>query len=594
MATQIQLGNLFSVNGRQVLGGSASGIDIESLVEGLTQAKLVPADKLQDRIDVNTNKGTALSELRKILNNFRDASNFLRNPPGVGNEADNIFSYRSAALSSNTSVAASAYLSVTVQPGADQQNYTIDNITQIAQAKKQESNIFAIANQDTQVVFAAPGADQFGAGTITINGHSITLDDGDTLRTVAKKFNDVASLTGIGAQVFQVSPGNFKLIYTATQTGTTADFDLGGPPTVNADPFGVFTNVAFNNIQLAQNASFDIDGVTITRETNSISDLVDGVTFNLLSDTNAAPATQLGVQVKADTQIVKNGVLNFVNAYNDFKLFVSKQQQVGTNGLPTEDAVLFSDTTMRSALSSVSSELSRVVAGITGGDPSRLSEIGVTFSTFPGDTENPFTRNILTVDDAKLQSAIESDFDAVRKVFEFDFNSNSSKLQVFSRSNSINVNSFQLNVDQTNGVYQATYDPGTGPVTIDVDATAISGGGLTIKGQAGTVLEGLTLIYSDGTDDVIDVEMTQGIGDRMFNLLDTVLDEEIGSLQSSEQSLVDSNERFLKEINRINEQVEKFREELIRKFSDLEAAITKVNNLLLVLDAQAQAQAASN
>jgi flagellar hook-associated protein 2 len=597
MVTQIQLGNLFTSGGKQVIGGGASGIDTEALVKGLTEARLIPAKKLQDRIDLNDKKASSFSEMRQILVRLQDASNFLRNPPGVGNEADNIFNYRSANVTSNSSTSASSYLSVTVQPGATNANYVVDDITAIALAKKQETGAFVIANQDTAVVSATPAAGEFGAGTVTINGQNITLSAGDTLRTVAKKFNDVSSLTGIAAQVFQVSPGQFKLIYTSTKTGLSSDFNLSGAPTVTADPSGVLTNITFATTQNAQNAQFQIDNVAITRESNVVTDLVDGVTFTLIQDTNAAPATKLDVKIVPDTEIIQKGITNFVNAYNDFRLFVSRQTQLKSDGTPQEDSILFNSTTMRSTLSRVSSELSRVVSGLTAGDPNRLSELGITFTNYPGDNNdppNPPTKNILTIDSAKLKTAIESNFDSVRKVFEFDFSSDSNSVQVFKRTNSLSVSDFTMNIDP-NGLpptYTATYDLGAGPVTVNLTATALSGGtGYTLSGQDGTALAGLVMIYTGSATSTVNAKVSQGIGDRLFNTLEDVIEDTTGALSVDESQLTTANERFQTEIDRINEQVDRYRERLLKQYADLEAAISKVNNILQSLDAQAQARA---
>lgn len=591
MVTQINLGSFFNANGRTVVGGSASGLDTESLVKSLTDARLVPATKLQDKIDANTKRSSAISEMKSLLTRFKDAANFLRNPPGVGNEADDIFNFRSANLSTNTGAAASGYMTVTVQPGAQNASYVIDNVLSIAKAKKQETNAMPLTDLDAQAVFAAPAAGQFGAGTITVNGANITLTTGDSLRTVIKKFNDASLTTGISAQAFQIAPGQFKAVFTATQTGLSHDFDLGNPATVTSDPSGALTNVTFGMIQPADNARFDIDNVSIIRETNSISDLVDGVTFNLLSDTTAAPVTAINVDVVPNTEIIKNGITNFVNTYNDFRFFVQKQSLLNSDGTPAEDSVLYGDSTMRNILSSVSNELSRIVGGITGGNPSRLSELGITLTNYPGDNDLPATRNIMTIDDAKLQSAIQSNFDGVRRVFEFDFTSDSANLQVFSRTNALNVNNFTLNIDPGTGTYTATYDPGTGPVTINVDGIALSGGtGYTIKGQAGTPLEGLVMIYTGNATSTVNVNVSQGIGDRIFNAMDDVLKDTTGIIAVDQQDTTDQSARWQTEIDRINEQVAKYRDQLLKKYADLEAAITKVNNILLSLNANQIAQ----
>lgn len=592
MVSQIQLGNLFNVNGRTVLGGGNSAIDTKALLEGLSEAKRAPAVKLEGTIELNGKKSEALGELKEILNRFKDASNFLRNPPGVQNDADNIFQYRKSDISSNTAIAGSVYLGATVAPGAQPQSYTISNVTTLAQAKKQQSNVFAVADANTAVAFAVPGPGQFGVGTITVNGENITINNGDSLNQISARFNAVKDDTGITTSVIQVSPGNFRMVFTATETGLSADFDMSNPATVTADPSGVLTNITFNNLQVAQNAQFDLDGVAITRETNTIDDLLDDVTLTLNQTT--PPGTNVKLDIEADTQLIKDGITNFVNAYNEFKIFAAKQMQIGDDGLPTEDSVLFNNSSLRAIINRVSGELSRVVDGLASGDPSRLADLGIKFSDYPGDDENPFTRNVLTIDEGTLDNALSGDLDKVRRVFEFDFVSGSTNLQVFSRTNALNVTNFDLSIDQVGDIYTATYDPGTGPVVVNLDFEHLSGGGVTLTGQAGTPLEGLVMIYAASTNDAITVNVSQGVGDRVFNALEELLEDDTGMLDSELTAIEDANERIQKEITRIDESIERFREDMLLKFAALEKALSTVNTLLQSLDAQAQARLANS
>ena len=94
MVTSIQLGNISQQNGKTVVtGNSSGGLDTEKLIEELTTAKRLPAVQLEERIESNVEKSGAFQELENILVRFQDAANFLRNPPGVNNDADNIFEY---------------------------------------------------------------------------------------------------------------------------------------------------------------------------------------------------------------------------------------------------------------------------------------------------------------------------------------------------------------------------------------------------------------------------------------------------------------------------------------------------------------------
>lgn len=726
----ISLGNFFSSNGRTVAGGvGGSGLDTESLLNALVDAKSIPKVKLEDKIELNDNRLSAYADLRTLVSTFKDASNFLRNPPGVANAADNVFKYRSASLSSNTTVAGSSYLAVTVEPGASVQNYTLTDITSLARAKKQKTGSFAIASTDTSVVTSAATPGYFKAGTMTVNGADITLVAGDSLATVVGKFNEKKATTGIEASIIQVNDSEFSIIFSATATGTDADFDLSDSGTVTADADGVLSMLGRTNLltngtfasditgwtdasigtgsatwdgagalqldgdgaggneafaqqamttqigqqytvtttlaglsssafirigtdadvtlagnsdvadyevmadgtvsftftatstttyltvnsdtntapftvddisvvnvtdtpvtstQAASDAVFTIDGVNITRQSNSINDVVSGVTFSLFATTPAL--TEVTVNVAADPNLAKSGIISFINAYNDIRVFAAEQSQVGSDGKFTEESYLAGDPLLRSTLNSLSSELTSIVSGLGSGALTTLAEIGITFADLPESADNPFVRNILTLDEDKLDSVLSSNFEEVEKLFEFSFTSDNSNLVAFSRTNALSVNSFSLNLDPGNSTFEATYDDGSGPTTVDLTATALNGGGYTLTGQSGTALAGLVMVYGVSDAATINVTLSQGIGDRIFNILDNVIKKDTGSLDVQINAIKDNTTRAETEITRIDDQIEKFREQLIKKFSALESVISSVNTLLESLDAQANAR----
>lgn len=579
MVTQIQLGNLFSSGGKQVLSGGASGLDVEGLVNGLAEAKRLPAVALEEKISQNGKISTAMQEMRGLLDNFQDAANFLRDPPGVQNSADNIFEFRTGSVSSNTAIAGSTYLSVTAEPGASIANYEIE-ITQLATRNVQTTDTFAAADTSASIV---GGGGPLNAGVLLLGPSStpITLNAGDTLGEVIGKINAVSDTSGVEATAIKISNGNYRISFKAKETGTSSNYDIAA---LNPGAF----NVGFAINQSAVDSQIEFDGTTITRSSNSIDDIVDGVTFNLLQATPGG--TTLDVNIEPDPELAKQGILNFVDSYNAFRLFVSRQSETGADGKPLETAVLVNNQAMRLSMSRVAAEMARVVDGIAAGDPARLADLGITYNDFPGDDETPFTRNILTLDEDKLEAALAADFDAVAKVFQFTMTSDDPNLQVFSRTNALGVSSFSLNIDQTNQIFQATYDPGTGPVTINLDKADLGSGAITLTGQAGTVLEGLKLIYSDTGDATVNVNISQGIGDRIYNTLDGLLEEDVGAVDIEMASLADEEERWTEEIARIDQIVADFRQRLLEQFSALETAISQANTLLQSLDAQQQAQ----
>lgn len=609
MVQQITLGNIYQSGGRTVVGGSQSQIDTEGLIKSLTEARRLPAVRLEDKNKAIDAKTASYTTLKSLLSRFQSATDVLRNPPGVNNASQNIFQYRQVNITSSSSVPAANYLAVTVEPGAANQNFTISNIEQLALETKQSSGTFTLPDTTTASVVEAAGGTtvgMFSAGTFTLRNVNptgdpvaVTLNENDSLQAVVNKFNAVKGSTGIQANILKVAGGtpnsDYKIIFTATKTGETYGFDLESLGTVLTDPDGALTQVAFGTTQFAQNAILTIDDVEIERESNAIDDVIDGVTFavkQVMDD-----GTSLNAVVSPDTTIVANAITQFADVYNEFRLFAAKQQEVGDDGLPTEEAVLANEPLMRTMISQIASEMTRVVAGITGGNPERLADIGVNFGDFAGDEDNPATKNIITIDTDKLASALEANFDGVRGLFEFTLTSDNPNLSVFKRSNTLGVSDFTIFRDGT--TYKARYTDSNNTVQeVELDTAPISGsGGISLTGKSGTVFEGLTLLYSAsvaGAFSDIDVTISQGFGDRLYNLMSNILDPTSGSLSTVLADFEAQISRNEDEIEDIDTGIETYREQLLQQFASLESALTRANQLLSLLDAQAQARQANS
>ncbi len=587
MVTQVNFGNIVNTGGKQTVSGISSGLDSKALIESLTTLKRAPAVQLETKIETIGKQSTAYNELKTLVEAFRDSADLLRNPPGVANQDKNIFTYRTANIRSNTSISGESYVSVTAQPNANVNNYSITDITSLAQAKKQKSDELTVASLDADFVVAtATTAGQIGAGTIGVNGASITLELNDSLQDVINKFNAVKDTTGIAASAVQVSAGKYRMVFTATETGVDADFDLESPTTVTSDPSGALSQITFGLIQNAANAEFQIDGLPVVRQTNEIDDLVDGVSFTLRQTTNGAPTTAISIEIDPDTEVAKAAITRFVDDYNNLRLFVSKQTEVDTSGKPKDSAVLSSSQSLRALLSTVTSELANAVAGITGGDPNKLSDLGIKFSDYAGDDKNPFTRNILTMDDATLDTKLNGNFQSVANMFGFNSSTTVSGLQVFNRTNGLNTNSFTVSLNTTTDTYTATVNG----QTYAFEAKEISGGGVSLLGPSNSPIAGLQMIYTGAGLVSGSVSVTQGLGDRIFNALDNMLDEDVGAISVELETITTRTERFNEEIARIDAQIETYRQTLLDRFSAMEAAIAKVNSVLQSLDAQAQAR----
>ena len=149
----------------------------------------------------------------------------------------------------------------------------------------------------------------------------------------------------------------------------------------------------------AQDAIFSIDGLEQTSATNSLKDVIPGVTFNLLSKTETDKP--LTLTVGQDKAGVTASIKKFIDAYN--KLIKTSSEltsvtQVG-EGKPPVVGGLVGDATVRTLVNPAGQEGIRV-----------LADLGIT-------TQKDGT---LKVDDEKLSTAITDNFDALGSFFTGD------------------------------------------------------------------------------------------------------------------------------------------------------------------------------
>ena len=336
------------------------------------------------------------------------------------------------------------------------------------------------------------------------------------------------------------------------------------------------------------------NGTEVTRDTNDINDLIADVTFSLKGDSPVD--TTITAEIEPDADVIYNGVVDVLNAYNDIKFFVSDQTEKDAAGNFTEDAVLGGENLLKEVLRDVESEFTAIVNGISGN--SGIFSIGVDFKDYPGDDDLLPTRDIFTLDEDKLRTALESDFEGVRQVFAYELVADSPELSVFSRTNDSTLTSFKLDIDETrdegekirvldqddNFLFYAEYEQNK-----DVYGNVIGGSGGTIIGPEGSALDGTQLVYSGDGTDVISVNATQGVADRTFTLLKNVLDENTGALAGKISEFQDQNEDLQEKIDKETVRIELERELLIRRFAVLEQAVAQANGVLQLFEAQANA-----
>jgi flagellar hook-associated protein 2 len=225
----------------------------------------------------------------------------------------------------------------------------------------------------------------------------------------------------------------------------------------------------------AQDAMLTIDGLPVKKSSNSISDVISGVTLTLTKTNAGTPAT---VTVARDTASVVSAVNKFVSAYNA----ISKTFKDASAYDPTTQtaAILNGDSSIRGAQAKLRAVLSAPVAGGYG-QFSRLSEVGVSFQK----------DGTLAVDSAKLSKALESNFNDVAGLFAAAGKATDSLASYATSSSNTKAGSYGLTVT---ALATQTSVAGTGAA-----ATSYADGAnilsLTINGKQGDIKLGAS--YQD-------------------------------------------------------------------------------------------------
>lgn len=245
----------------------------------------------------------------------------------------------------------------------------------------------------------------------------------DSLTTIANAINK-AGISGVSAEVVTVpdANGNLDRVHQLriVGTGTTAPSFTDGGGTLAT--LGVLQAPFTHTVTPAQDAKFNLDGLDLTRSTNTINDAVPSASLTLLSGTASAPATTT-LSVTQNTASTVQAVTSFVSAYNAVQDFVTSENKFTppTNtaiGATGSSPALFGNTQLTQIQQTLSSALTAVSGKNT------LASIGVTLNG----------TNDLAVDANTLTSALQADPNAVSNLFGLSGTSDSASVQFVSGS----------------------------------------------------------------------------------------------------------------------------------------------------------------
>lgn len=373
--------------------GVGSGLDINSLVSQLMTLEARPATLLNNREASFQARLSAFGQLKSVLSPMQTALSSLKSAS----------SFQTMRATVGDGTVASALASATAVKGS----YSLE-VQQIAQGQR--------------VVTNATTAPSVAAGTLTFNFGSYATDNTDpdnpvttftqtSSRTVTLEpgkdnlsdLRDAINDANIGVRAQIVKNGSIdQLIIAGNAEGKSGGFQISGSGGLTGFSYDASTGSTstLDQLEKAQDAVLMLDGITLTRTSNSLTDVIEGVTLNLLKGDPGKPTT---LTVAPDRSAVKTAIESLVKAYNEFN--TTSRGLTNYNPENKTAAILTGDATARSLQTQIRNALGAPVVSGSGGI-STLSELGITFNR----------DGSLTLVSSKLDSALN---DPDKKVAEF-------------------------------------------------------------------------------------------------------------------------------------------------------------------------------
>ena len=348
---------------------SGQGIDVNSVVSQLVTAARAPETAWQQQQQALQSQGSALTTLNNDLSALSDKVDALKDVAGaLGNVTTSSSNSNIVTATAQPATAAGTHV-VVVNSLAKTSSYYTDPV---------ESGTTLLTDGGSFTI-------QIGSGSAT----TISIDSSDdTLQTLASKINGLD--LGVSANVITDANGA-RLSVVAQSSGVPGDI------TISSDTTGLNLTKAAKG----ENASLSVDGVPVSSASNSVSGIVNGVTFNLVG---AAPGTEVTVGVASDTNGAVQAVNDFVSAYNTAIQDLNAQFTYNSN--TKTGGPLSGDTTARMVQQQLLSFANYAVAG--SGSFATLGSLGISMNN----------DGTLSVDAAALNNAVSSDYTDFQNFFQ--------------------------------------------------------------------------------------------------------------------------------------------------------------------------------
>jgi flagellar hook-associated protein 2 len=524
------------------LPGLQTGIDTQALVQQLLSASAGPLNRLEARQQRWENKAESLSGVESRLQTLRSAAEEVR-------VASELRAYQAITNDEQT-------LTVEANSGAAEGSHEIV-INQLAAAERKVHD--GLATLDSLV----------GEGVLayTYDGQtrSIQTTAETTLEDLRDLINNDGGNPGVRASILEYDAGGdnvYHLVLGGADTGADYTVAIEDGLTTLAG----FDSTGFTTTQSAQDAQIRVDGYPsgnwIGRSSNTIDDVLAGVTLELHA------AGTVRISLTRDTETLKEKLSTLVEAYNDVVDHVQTETEWDEE---TQTAgVLMGESSVRHVRNRIRLPFIEGALGFMEGTDSFTLAGQVGLSLDSG--------GHLELDEETLDEAIAEDYLGVLNLFGADRSgtSNADELSFYAASSLTEPGAYDV---------RAVFDGGS-LVSAQIKRTSEDDGAwrdATVAGNLITGAEGydeqflqITAAYAGtGTVEGV-VHVRQGLGGRLYDRLEELLDPTGGTMTLAEEHFQNRIAVLQTNIERQQDRLDRMEERLVMKFARLEQALTQL------------------
>ena len=397
----------------------ASSILTQDVIDGLKDAdESVQIKPLTLKIDKNTKKQADITALTTLVSTLKTSY------ADVANET--------AMLKRTVSAAGSGSVTANVEAGVAEQTVRL-SVSQLAQVDSYQSKGFKSRSETLKDITSDQSL------TLSVGDKSVDIKVGasTTLEDIINQINDGAG-DAIKASIVNTGGENgYKMILQSKESGekNQIKFSVKGDDQAAADGAkAVLSALGFNatetavkddkgaitgynleintadtsaggkQLQKAQDAKFNFNGIDITRSSNSVDDLIIGVTFNLnnVDEKNSTTGAlkESVITIGKDTDAVVKSLKSMVTAYNDLISNIST-----ATSYDRENGVAGTLNGM-SEITGIKRKLQNLFES-SNSDGKSLQNFGFSFTE----------KGVLSVDESKLKDTISKDYEGFKSFF---------------------------------------------------------------------------------------------------------------------------------------------------------------------------------